>query len=138
MKAVIMTFFLAMSINPQIQKRLHDELDAVVGRDRLPTLQDRAELPFLTAVYQECLRWLPGVPTGPSSLLFVLRSTRLMLYTTGIPHQSSQDDIYDGYFIPKGSVVMVNMWFVKSIFPAVSSHSSLGNYFMILMSILIQ
>ena len=58
------TFFLMMITHPEIQRRAQEELDAVVGPHRLPTLQDRANLPYLGAVQKEIYRWASIVPLG--------------------------------------------------------------------------
>ena len=41
---------------------------------------------------------------------------RLTLVKTGIPHRTSEDDIHNGYYIPKGSLVFANLWWVTYIF----------------------
>ena len=89
--ATIYEFFLAMTIYPEIQKRAQDEIDSVVGRDRLPALQDREDLPYVSAICTELLRWLPVGPLG-------------------VPHRSTQDDDYEGFFIPKDSMFIINIW----------------------------
>jgi cytochrome P450 len=58
------TFFVAMLLYPDIQKKAQDEIDSVIGRDRLPTFKDRLRLPFVDAVYRETLRWHPVGPLG--------------------------------------------------------------------------
>jgi cytochrome P450 len=58
------SFFVAMILWPDIQKKAQDELDSVIGRDRLPTFEDRSMLPFVDAVYKETLRWRPVSPVG--------------------------------------------------------------------------
>ena len=50
------TFFLAMVCYPEVQKKAQAELDRVVGPSRLPTHEDWAELPYLSAVVKEVLR----------------------------------------------------------------------------------
>jgi len=55
-----------MLLFPDIQKKAQDELDSVIGRDRLPTFEDRPRLPFVDAVCKEVLRWNPVVPAGES------------------------------------------------------------------------
>lgn len=88
--APLQTFCLAMCFYPQYLPMLHEEIDRVCG-DRLPVAEDRPNLPFLRAIIRECLRWRPPVPTG-------------------IPHALTQDDEYNGYFIPKGSVMHPLEW----------------------------
>ncbi|GAA6032480.1 hypothetical protein JCM8097_004781 [Rhodosporidiobolus ruineniae] len=67
------------------------ELDRVVGPDRLPTFDDFEDLPYIRAVVNETLRWRPIAILG------------------GTPHASTEDDWYNGMFIPKGSTVIANL-----------------------------
>jgi cytochrome P450 len=60
----MMTFFLAMALHPNIMRKVQHDLDAVTGRDRLPTFEDRERLPFIDAVCREVLRWQPVTPLG--------------------------------------------------------------------------
>jgi cytochrome P450 len=60
------SFFVAMILWPDVQKKAQDELDSVIGRDRLPTFEDRPMLPFIDAVCKETLRWRPVSPVGGS------------------------------------------------------------------------
>ncbi|KAH7911996.1 cytochrome P450 [Hygrophoropsis aurantiaca] len=78
------SFILAMLLYPDVQKRAQAEIDAVIDSKRLPTFEDRYSLPYVDAILREVLRWHPVVPLG-------------------IPHATSTDDVYEGYFIPKGS-----------------------------------
>ncbi|KAG2036261.1 cytochrome P450 [Suillus americanus] len=82
--AALQTFLLAMVLYPNIQARARAEIDQAVKHDKMPCLDDRASLPYLDAILLEVLRWHPVAPLG-------------------IPHATSNDDIYGGYFIPKGS-----------------------------------
>ena len=67
----MMTFFLAMALHPDIMRKAQHELDAVTGRDRLPTFEDRPRLPFVDAVCREVSRWRPVIPLGaPASEYF--------------------------------------------------------------------
>uniref|UniRef100_A0A8H7XY19 Cytochrome P450 n=1 Tax=Psilocybe cubensis TaxID=181762 RepID=A0A8H7XY19_PSICU len=85
------TFFYNMLMNPGVQKKAQAELDRVLGSKRLPTLEDRKSLPYIEAIYREVLRIRPPLPIC-------------------LPHRSTEDDIYKGYFIPKGSAVIPNVW----------------------------
>ncbi|KAI0723015.1 cytochrome P450 [Earliella scabrosa] len=87
----IMSFFLAMICFPEVQRKAQVELDTVIGPDRIPTLADKDRLPYLNAVYLEVLRWIPVAPMG-------------------FPHLLIEDDVHEGYYIPKGTLVMVNIW----------------------------
>ncbi|KAF7375504.1 putative monooxygenase [Mycena sanguinolenta] len=91
----ILTFFLAMTLNPSVQRKAQEEIDTVIGPDRLPVIQDRASLPYVRGLVAEVLRWHPAAPLG-------------------FPHKLSQDDIYDGIHFPKGSVLIPNAWQVPS------------------------
>jgi cytochrome P450 len=59
-----MSFLVAMSLYPDIQRKAQNELDSVVGRDRFPTFDDRPRLPFIDAVCKEVVRWRPVTPVG--------------------------------------------------------------------------
>lgn len=54
--AVILSFILAMSLYPEVQRRAQEEIDRVVGKERLPNFQDRSSLPYVNALIDECLR----------------------------------------------------------------------------------
>lgn len=82
---------LAMVLFPSVQEKAQAEIDRVVGTDRLPTLEDEEHLPYLHALVLEALRWCPGAAAA-------------------IPHTSIKDDVYEGYFIPKGTNVVSNTW----------------------------
>ena len=82
---------LAMVAYPETQARAHAELDAVVGRARLPTFADYPNLPYIRAMVKEALRWRPVGPLG-------------------VPHGSTEDDWYEGMFIPKGTICLANIW----------------------------
>ncbi|KAI0042144.1 cytochrome P450 [Auriscalpium vulgare] len=85
------TFFLMLALYPDVQTRAQAEIDAVIGRERLPSFSDRASLPYIEAMCKEILRWRVAVPIG-------------------VPHATSEDDIFEGYFIPKGTLVIANAW----------------------------
>jgi len=65
------------------------ELDAVVGPDRLPTVEDMPHLPYVNAFVREVFSWRP-ITLG------------------GRPHAIIEDDEYMGYRIPRGSTVVAN------------------------------
>ncbi|ESK85729.1 cytochrome p450, partial [Moniliophthora roreri MCA 2997] len=56
---VLSWFMLAMVLYPDVQKKIHKELDAVVGRDRMPTFADLDRLHYVQATVREALRWHP-------------------------------------------------------------------------------
>jgi len=88
-----MTYFLAMSVFPEVQKKAQRELDRVIGSGRLPVAADRDSLPYIMAIMKETHRWHPVAPLG-------------------LPHSSDEEDIYQGYRIPKGSILLSNNWYV--------------------------
>ncbi|KAL0565565.1 hypothetical protein V5O48_016455, partial [Marasmius crinis-equi] len=89
---VLTSFVYLMETHPEVQKRVQAEIDAATGGERLPLPDDEGKMPYLAAVIKETIRWSPVAPMG-------------------IPHSVKQDDIYDGYLIPKGSQVIANIWY---------------------------
>ena len=77
--------------NPNIQDMLHQELDDVIGPFRLPNLKDKNSLPYLEATIAETLRMSSLVPLA-------------------VPHKATVDTTLQGYQIPKGTTVLVNLW----------------------------
>ena len=59
-----------MQLYPEVQRKAQAELDSVVGTDRLPTLKDRDDLPYVTHVCWELYRWLPVGPLGELPLRY--------------------------------------------------------------------
>ena len=55
-------FLLTLLLYPEVQTRARAEIDAVCGRDRIPTFHDRNSLPYIEAICRELLRWEPVVP----------------------------------------------------------------------------
>ena len=80
-----------MTINPEVQAKAQEEIERVVGTDRLPTAEDRENLPYVEAVFLETLRWHNVAPLA-------------------IPHRTVEDDVYEGYFFPKGTIFIANVW----------------------------
>jgi cytochrome P450 len=88
--SALMTFFLAMTLFPDVQVKAQEELDRVVG-DRLPLSSDRERLPYIWAVVQETHRWHPVAPMA-------------------LPHAATKEDVVMGYRIPKGALLLPNNW----------------------------
>ncbi|KAH6658483.1 cytochrome protein [Truncatella angustata] len=86
---------LAFVTHPDAVYRAQKELDAAVGPDRIPTFADQSKLPYISAVVKEVLRWRPVAVLG------------------GTPHASTEDDTYNGFFIPKGTTVLSNSWAIS-------------------------
>ena len=92
-------------LHPEIQQRAQQDIDSVVGSDRLPQFSDRNALPYLDFIVAECLRWNPVGPLG-------------------VAHYVTEDDVYEGYTIPKGTTVLPNVWYVSpSLFLPRSHHA---------------
>lgn len=53
-----------MILHPEAQAAAHAEIDKVIGRDRLPTFEDKEKTPYLKAMIMETLRWSPAAPIG--------------------------------------------------------------------------
>lgn len=53
-----------MTCYPEAQKKAQEELDRVVGTDRLPIFADRDDLPYVEALVTEIFRWNPVAPLG--------------------------------------------------------------------------
>ena len=56
MVSAVMTIILALTLFPEEQQRAQEELDRVVGEDRLPNFEDKENLPFCCALFKECFR----------------------------------------------------------------------------------
>ena len=89
--STLQSFFLAMSLNPDVQRKAQAELDAVVGPHRLPNHDDTGSLPYVNAIVRESLRWQGVSPFG-------------------IAHYTNEDLEYRGWFIPKGTVLLPQIW----------------------------
>ncbi|KAJ7655820.1 cytochrome P450 [Mycena polygramma] len=89
--AAIYAFFKAMVLHPDVQAKAQREIDSVVGNDRLPAFSDKDQLPYTTALALEVLRWHTVTPTG-------------------VAHRVTEDDVHEGWFMPKGSLVIANIW----------------------------
>ena len=81
--------FLYMMAYPDIQSRVQEEIDSVVGRNRLPRLSDK--LPFTEATIMEVQRIASIVPIG-------------------VPHVAAEDTSLQGFFIPQGTILLSNIW----------------------------
>lgn len=93
----IQSFLLAMLHYPEWLRQLQQEIADMCG-DECPSWDDREKLPLLRAIVKETIRWRPPVPTG-------------------IPHATEADDVWNGYFIPKGATIHALEWYVHPISP---------------------
>ncbi|KAI0253238.1 cytochrome P450 [Lactifluus subvellereus] len=86
--SVLHSFFLATVLYPGVQRKAQTEIDAVVGKERLPNFGDRPLLPYvspLRAYVDNCV-------------------------SAAIPHRLTTDDVYKGWFLPAGIIVIGNSW----------------------------
>ncbi|EJF59311.1 cytochrome P450 [Dichomitus squalens LYAD-421 SS1] len=89
--STVLTCLMAMALHPDKLRKAQAELDEIVGTERMPKISDKVNLPYVNAVIKETMRWHPALP------LSIARCT-------------SDDDVYEGYDIPKGTIVMPNVW----------------------------
>jgi cytochrome P450 len=101
-----------MVLHPEVQVKARSELDALTGQDRLPKFDDRPHLPYVEAVVKECIRWHTVAPTGEEYPLLPISDANFSSDHAAIPHRVVQDDIHKGYFLPKGTLVIPNIWSV--------------------------
>lgn len=80
----ISTFLMTMVTHPEVQKKAQEELDRVVGRDRLPTFADQPDLVYIGAIVREMMRWRT-------------------IIAGGLAHCSTEDDEYNGATVPSSS-----------------------------------
>lgn len=93
--STLCTAFLALTTHPETLEAAHAELDAIIGANRTPTFEDENSLPYLRALVKEVLRWRPVAVLG------------------GTPHASTEDDRYEGYYIPAGTTILGNSWAIN-------------------------
>nr|GMD40250.1 cytochrome P450 82C4-like [Ipomoea batatas] len=87
-----LTWILAVLLkHPESLKRVQEEIDTNIGKERWAEDSDIKNLPYLQAVVKETLRIYPPGP-----------------YL--VPHEAVNDCIVDGYHIPKGTQLYVNVW----------------------------
>ncbi|KAG2042217.1 cytochrome P450 [Suillus americanus] len=92
--STLQAFILAMILYPEVQAKAQAEIDTVVDSTRLPGFEDRPSLPYVEAILRETFRWMPASPLG-------------------LPHATLSDDIFEGYLIPKGACVSLNVWAIN-------------------------
>ncbi|XP_073481313.1 cytochrome P450 2G1-like [Aquarana catesbeiana] len=77
---------LVMIKYPDIQERIQEEIDAVIGTDRLPSMTDRFQMPYTNAVIHETMRYIDLAPIG-------------------LPRVVTEDTNFRGFILPKGTTV---------------------------------
>ncbi|KAI0890123.1 cytochrome P450 [Annulohypoxylon maeteangense] len=88
-------FLMAMLLHPEWQKKAQEEIDRICG-DRMPIIDDMADLPTVRACLKETIRWRSGVPLG-------------------VPHQAEQNDEFRGERITKGTVILACEWSMNRV-----------------------
>lgn len=71
---------------PKVQAKMQEEVDRIVGRDRLPCAEDQPHLPYIMAFLYESMRFSSFVPVT-------------------IPHATTTNTFIMGYLIPKDTVI---------------------------------
>ncbi|KAL4062870.1 CyP450 monooxygenase [Scleroderma citrinum] len=89
--SALSAFVMAMIMFPSVQKKAQAEIDQITGGTRLPDFTDRPSMIYLEATYREVLRWCQVTPLG-------------------VPHMTTDHDVYEGFFIPKDTIVLANIW----------------------------
>ncbi|CAL8256821.1 unnamed protein product [Lota lota] len=79
---------------PDMQQRLQEEVDKVVDRESLPSIEDQPKLPYVMAFIYEVMRYTSFIPLT-------------------IPHSTTADTTIMGYSVPKDRVVFVNQWSIN-------------------------
>jgi len=87
----LQSLILTLVAYPEAQRKAHEEIDRVIGKDRAPVYEDIQDLPYIRAVINESHRFRPVAPLA-------------------IPHATTSDVEYKGYIIPAGSTTFVNNW----------------------------
>uniref|UniRef100_A0A8C5NB99 Cytochrome P450, family 1, subfamily C, polypeptide 2 n=1 Tax=Gouania willdenowi TaxID=441366 RepID=A0A8C5NB99_GOUWI len=85
---------LLLAKHPEIQTKLHKVVDSAVGRNRLPSLEDRTHMAYVEAFIYETMRFTSFVPVT-------------------IPHSTTSDVTVNDLYIPKDTVVFINQWSVN-------------------------
>ncbi|XP_059104068.1 cytochrome P450 2D3-like isoform X3 [Peromyscus eremicus] len=81
---------LLMILHPHVQRRVHQEIDEVIGQGRRPEMADQTSMPYTNAVIHEVQRFADIVPMN-------------------LPHMTSRDIEVQGFLIPKGTTLIPNL-----------------------------
>src|ERR1700761_7347850 len=86
----VRAFILHMIHSPDVQRAAQEEVDRVCP-DRLVTFSDRKNLPYTESVLMEVARYHAIIPMG-------------------VAHRLDEEDVFEGRRIPKGSIIIPNIW----------------------------
>ena len=79
-----------MILHPDVQRRVQQEIDEVIGQVQCPEMADQARMPYTNAVIHEVQRFADILPLG-------------------VPHKTSRDIELQGFLIPKGTTLITNL-----------------------------
>ncbi|PVF96182.1 cytochrome P450 [Serendipita vermifera] len=88
--ASVAIFLYTLMLYPDVQRKVHAELDQQYGAGQIPSMAEIQKLKYFNAAWNESMRWNATIPLG-------------------VPHSSTQDDIWNGYYIPKGTIIHCNI-----------------------------
>lgn len=76
--ATVGTCILALLNHPEVLRKAHNELDRVLKKGALPDFEDMENLPYITAIVKESMRWRDAAPLGTIVFYsgYVLKVTR--------------------------------------------------------------
>lgn len=89
----LLNLFYIIVLYPEWQQKVHEELDSVLGRGHLPTREEIRNLSIFNAVWKEAFRLNPPAPIG-------------------VPHVGMKEDVWRGYYFPKGTIVHCNIGYI--------------------------
>ncbi|EIN04045.1 cytochrome P450 [Punctularia strigosozonata HHB-11173 SS5] len=102
------SFVLMMAAFPDVQKRLHEEIDRIVGPERVPTFEDFNAMPYLQVWETHGNPRIALITPSKATIKEVHRFRPVA--PLGVPHATLEDMTYEGYLIPRGSTMIVNLW----------------------------
>ena len=106
---IIDWFLASIPSFPEVQKRAHEELDRVIGRERWPAVEDESELPYIRAIIKEVI--LSASTAFIPSLTCPIQLQRVHApFWMATPHFTTRDFTYNGVYIPKDTVVVLNCY----------------------------
>ncbi|XP_012640601.3 cytochrome P450 2J2-like [Microcebus murinus] len=81
---------LYLALHPEIQEKVHAEIDTVIGQEQQPSVAARDSMPYTNAVIHEVQRMGNIVPLN-------------------VPREVTADTTLAGYHLPKGTMIMTNL-----------------------------
>ncbi|GAB1526973.1 hypothetical protein RhiTH_010147 [Rhizoctonia solani] len=94
---LVWSFILMVSLHPEAAKLAQAEIDTIIGRERLPELKDRENMPYTDALIQEVIRLCPVAPL-------------VLIPIEGLPHTATEDIQLGDHHIPKNATINANIW----------------------------